>query len=343
MPLPDHTSHSTPDTTPDSPHTAADTPPGNPPVLQIDRLTLQLPYQARPVLSGVTLTVGAGETVSLVGESGSGKSLTARSALGLTPAGARSSGSITVAGQPVLTATPGELRTLRSHTASMVFQDPKAAINPLHRIGDFLVEAARHAQPAYTSAPHARARELCEAVRLPERVLRQRPHELSGGMLQRVAIAAALMPDPQLLLADEPTTALDATTQAETIALLADLRDRFHTGLLFITHDLDLAAAISNRVCVMYAGRIVETATPDQLFSRPQHPYTAALLQATPRLHRKAGHLTPIPGSPPDTDTPLTGCAFAPRCPHRTDICTRQTPPAAPVACHHSATLDLHA
>ncbi|WP_405775723.1 ABC transporter ATP-binding protein [Streptomyces sp. NBC_00859] len=303
---------------------------------------MQLPRQARPVLAGVTLTVGAGETVSLVGESGSGKSLTARSAIGLTPAGAQTTGSIAVAGQQVLTASPGRLRTLRSRTASMVFQDPRAAVNPLHRIGDFLIEAARYAQPAYSSDPLARARELCEAVHLPERTLRQHPHELSGGMLQRVAIAAALMPDPQLLVADEPTTALDATTQAETIALLADLRDRFHTGLLFITHDLDLAAAISDRICVMYAGRIIETGTPDQLFTRPQHPYTAALLQATPRLHRKAGQLTPVPGSPPDLHTRLTGCAFAPRCPHRTDICLRRTPPADPVACHHTAELDLH-
>ncbi|MEV0095850.1 ABC transporter ATP-binding protein [Streptomyces sp. NPDC050738] len=316
--------------------------PESAPVLRIDRLTMQLPHQARPVLAGVTLTVGAGETVSLVGESGSGKSLTARSALGLTPAGARTSGSIDVAGQAVLTASPGQLRTLRSHTASMVFQDPKASINPLHRIGDFLTEAARHAQPPYTSDPLARARELCEAVSLPEKVLRQHPHELSGGMLQRVAIAAALMPDPQLLLADEPTTALDSTTQAETIGLLADLRERFHTGLLFITHDLDLAAAISDRICVMYAGTIVETGTPDQLFARPRHPYTAALLQATPRLHRKAGQLTPIPGGPPDPDTPVTGCAFAPRCAHRTEVCLRQVPPEAPVACHHSTTLDLH-
>ncbi|MFJ4714364.1 ABC transporter ATP-binding protein [Streptomyces sp. NPDC088785] len=317
--------------------------PDSVPALRFDHLTLQLPGQARPVLAGVTLTVAAGETVSLVGESGSGKSLTARSALGLLPAGARTSGSVVAAGHSVLTASPGELRTLRSHRAAMVFQNPHAAINPLHRIEDFLIESARHARPAYTDDPSARARALCDAVRLPERVLRQYPHELSGGMLQRVAIAAALMPDPRLLLADEPTTALDATTQAEIIALLAELRDRFRMGLLFITHDLDLAAAISDRVCVMYAGRVIETGTPDRLLAHPRHPYTAALLQATPRPHRRAGHLTPIDGSPPDLDTPLTGCAFAPRCAHRTEICRRQTPPATPVACHHSAALDLHA
>ncbi|MER5948481.1 ABC transporter ATP-binding protein [Streptomyces sp. NPDC001904] len=317
--------------------------PDSAPALQYDRLTLQLPGQARPVLAGVTLTVAAGETVSLVGESGSGKSLTARSALGLIPAGARTSGSIIAAGHPVLTASPGQLRALRSRGASMVFQNPQAAINPLHRIEDFLIESARHARPAYTDDPPIRARELCEAVRLPERVLRQYPHELSGGMLQRVAIAAALMPGPPLLLADEPTTALDATTQAGIIALLADMRDRFRMGLLFITHDLDLAAAISDRICVMYAGRIVETATPDRLLAHPQHPYTAALLQATPRLHRKAGQLTPIAGGPPDLDTLLTGCAFAPRCAHRTELCRHRTPPDSPVACHHSAVLDLHA
>ncbi|MFG2138503.1 ABC transporter ATP-binding protein [Streptomyces sp. NPDC048650] len=312
-------------------------------VLHIDALTVHLPHQSRPVLNGVTLTVAAGETLSIVGESGSGKSLTARSAVGLLPPRARTSGTVTVAGQPVLTATSDRLHSLRTHTASMVFQDPKAAINPLHRIGDFLTEPARHARPPYDGDPHTRARELCEAVHLPPRVLKQYPHELSGGMLQRVAIAAALMPNPQLLLADEPTTALDTTTQAEIIVLLSDLRERFRTGLLFITHDLDLAAAISDRICVLYAGRIVESGTPQELFGNPRHPYTAALLHATPRLNTRAGRLTPIPGSPPDLHTPLHGCAFAPRCPHRTDICTRQAPPADPVACHHSAELDLHA
>ncbi|MER6521535.1 MULTISPECIES: ABC transporter ATP-binding protein [unclassified Streptomyces] len=307
------------------------------PVLEVERLHLTLPGFPRPVLAGVDLTVEAGETVALVGESGSGKSLTSRSALGLLPPGAEVSGSVRVAGRDVLTMAPAALRELRSHTASMIFQDPRAAMNPLRRLGDFLTEGLRHAG---VEVPDGRLAELLDAVGLPDRVLRQYPHEPSGGMLQRVMIASALLPGPRLLLADEPTTALDTTTQAETIALLARLREREGCGLLFVTHDLELAAAISDRVHVMYAGRIVETGPAAALFEHPRHPYTRALLAATPRLDAPPGPLASIAGRPPDLRTTVTGCAFAPRCARATDLCAAEVPtPRSGVACHHAEVL----
>ncbi|MEE6269379.1 MULTISPECIES: ABC transporter ATP-binding protein [Streptomyces] len=318
------------------------------PVLDIRGLRLRLPRTARPVLDGVDLTVSAGETVALVGESGSGKTLTSRSVLRLLPPGAVAEGRITVAGADVLTLTPRQLRTLRAGTAAMIFQDPRAAINPLRRIGDFLTESLRLNTKTPTAAAEERAGAMLEAVGLPPALLRRYPSQVSGGMLQRVMIAAALMGEPALLLADEATTALDVISQAEIVALLADLRTRFGTGLLFVTHDLGLAAALSDRVCVMYAGRIVESAPAGALFARPRHPYTAALLAATPRLDAPQGRLDAIEGQPPDLRTELTGCPFAPRCASATDVCFERTPaadavPGAPahlVSCHHGDRLE---
>ncbi|MGW5117343.1 ABC transporter ATP-binding protein [Streptomyces noursei] len=318
------------------------------PVLDIRGLRLRLPRTARPVLDGVDLTVSAGETVALVGESGSGKTLTSRSVLRLLPPGAVAEGRITVAGADVLTLTPRQLRTLRAGTAAMIFQDPRAAINPLRRIGDFLTESLRLNTKTPTAATEERAGAMLEAVGLPPVLLRRYPSQVSGGMLQRVMIAAALMGEPALLLADEATTALDVISQAEIVALLADLRTRFGTGLLFVTHDLGLAAALSDRVCVMYAGRIVESAPAGALFARPRHPYTAALLAATPRLDAPQGRLDAIEGQPPDLRTELTGCPFAPRCASATDVCFERTPaadavpgdPAHLVSCHHGDRLE---
>ncbi|MEV5982956.1 ABC transporter ATP-binding protein [Streptomyces sp. NPDC052114] len=312
--------------------------------LDVQGLRITLPGTARPVLDGVDLTVAAGETVALVGESGSGKTLTSRSALRLLPPGAVTEGAVRVHGDDVLTMDDARLRALRTGTAAMVFQDPRAALNPLRRIGDFLTEGVRATRADAT----ARAAELLDAVGLDAAVLRKYPGQVSGGMLQRVMIAAALMGDPALLLADEPTTALDATTQAEVVALLVRLRERFGTGLLFVTHDLDLAAAISDRVYVMYAGRIAEHGPAEALFARPRHPYTAALLASTPRLGTAGRRLRAIEGQPPDLRAALDGCAFAPRCPLATEACDREAPaprpaPGAPehrAACHHSDRLE---
>ncbi|MFE5025974.1 ABC transporter ATP-binding protein [Streptomyces sp. NPDC056656] len=322
-----------------------------PPVLDIQGLRLQLPDTARPVLDGVDLTVAAGETVALVGESGSGKSLTSRSILGLLPPGATTEGTVRVSGDDVLAMTPARLRELRTGTAAMIFQDPRAAINPLRRIGDFLTESLRLNAGMRAEDAGRRAAEMLAAVGLSSDALRRYPGQLSGGMLQRVMIAAALMGDPALLLADEATTALDVTTQAEVVGLLGDLREQFGTGLLFVTHDLGLAATISDRVYVMYAGRIAETGPAEALFDRPRHPYTAALLGATPRLDAPRGRLAAIDGQPPDLRQELTGCPFAPRCAYATDLCRDEAPVDRPagdedgllrrrVACHHSERLE---
>ncbi|MEU6127140.1 ABC transporter ATP-binding protein [Streptomyces sp. NPDC047123] len=311
--------------------------------LDIRGLRMTLPGTARPVLDGVDLTVTAGETVALVGESGSGKTLTSRSALRLLPSGARTSGTVRVAGDDVLTMDAERLRALRTGTAAMIFQDPRAALNPLRRIGDFLTESAVPGGARDRAAATARATGLLAEVGVDEAVLRAYPSQVSGGMLQRVMIAAALMGDPALLLADEPTTALDVTTQAEVIALLRRLQERFGTALLFVTHDLDLAATISDRVYVMYAGRIVESGPAYALFARPGHPYTAALLSSTPRPDAPVGRLAAIEGQPPDLRTPLTGCPFAARCPLATELCDTREPVLRPAsaepghraACHH--------
>jgi len=299
-------------------------------LLTLTDVSLRMPAVARrPLLDGVDLTVDRGEVVGLVGESGSGKSLTARAILGLLPAGAEVGGSIEVDGLDVLAAGRDELRRMRSAQVSMVFQDPRAAINPLRRIGDYLTESVRLARGGDAREASARALELLEAVGLPDprRHLRQFPHELSGGMLQRVMIAGALMGDPSLLLCDEPTTALDVTTQAEIVSILGRLQAEQGVGLLFITHDLDLAAAICDRVYVMYAGRVVETAAAMELFTQPRHPYTAGLLASTPGVDKNHDRLTPVSGSPLSLLEDPPGCAFAARCDFRDDtLCTRTRP-----------------
>ncbi|ATZ28130.1 Oligopeptide transport ATP-binding protein OppD [Streptomyces lavendulae subsp. lavendulae] len=318
------------------------------PALDVRGLRVTLPGTARPVLDGVDLTVGAGETVALVGESGSGKSIASRSALRLLPTGGVAEGEVRVAGEDVLTMDAARLRQVRAGTVAMVFQDPCAAVNPLRRIGDFLTEGVTLAGTMSPARAAARAVELLGAVGLDGSVLRKYPGQVSGGMLQRVVIAAALMGDPVLLMADEPTTALDVTSQAEVIAVLATLRERFGTGLLFVTHDLDLAAAISDRVYVMYAGRIAESGPAEALFARPRHPYTAALLASTPRMEGPRGRLAAIDGQPPDLREPLRGCAFAARCPLATEVCDERAPLPSPApgrpdhtaACHHSDLLE---
>lgn len=280
----------------------------------------------RPLLDGVQISVGHGETVGLVGESGSGKSLTSRAVLGMVPAGARVSGSITVGGTEVVNAAPSALTNLRRHDAAMIFQDARASINPVRTIGDFLTEGLRAGGQSAREAKQVALRLLREVgIRDPESALRSHPHEFSGGMLQRVMIAAALSIEPRLLLADEATTALDVTTQAEVVALLQQLQAQHRTGLLFVTHQLDLAAAIADRIYVMYAGRIVETATSESLFASPAHPYTVGLLGSSPSLEPER-ELIPITGRPLALADAPGGCAFRDRCSWAIDECAVAVP-----------------
>ncbi|MGW0659819.1 ABC transporter ATP-binding protein [Streptodolium elevatio] len=314
---------------------------GDAPLLDIEGLTLRLPDHAaaRPILDGVSLRVGRGETVGLVGESGSGKSVACRTVLGLLPQGSRTEGAVRVAGTDVLGLGPAGLRGVRRRQVAMVFQDPRASVNPMRRVGDFLTEGLRLLGMSKTQAP-ARAEELLAEVgiRDPRGALRRFPHQFSGGMLQRVVIAAALAGDPALLLADEPTTALDVTTQAEVVGILRRLQVRHGTGMLFVTHDLELAAAICDRIYVMYAGRIVESQSAAALFEHPRHPYTAGLLASTPRLEADSEPPRAIPGRPVSLAEAPEGCAFAERCAFAVERCRTEVPalvhdgPAA-VAC----------
>lgn len=312
-------------------------------MLEIRDLTVRLAAHraARPILDGVSLHVAEGETVGLVGESGSGKSVTCRAALGLLPRGSTATGAVLVGGDNVLTMKKSRLRELRRHEAAMIFQDPRASINPLRRIGDFVIEGLRAGGESQRSALE-RAEKLLESVgiRDPRGALRKYPHEFSGGMLQRVMIAGALAGGSRLLLADEPTTALDVTTQAEVVSILTRLQRERGMGMLFVTHDLELAAAICDRIYVMYAGRIVESQSVEGLFANPRHPYTAGLLAATPQLESDAPPRG-VPGRPLSLAEVRTGCAFAARCAHATAECERDEPVLRQVGLHDAHSIDV--
>jgi peptide/nickel transport system ATP-binding protein len=306
-------------------------------LLSVEDLTIEAGGR-RPILREVSLTVGKGEIVGLVGESGSGKSTIARAVLRLLPSRSKISGRVLVGGEDVLSMGREALKELRASEVSMIYQDPRSSLNPVRRIGDFLTERMIHTLRRPRSEALERAEELLGAVGLPSRVLRQYPHELSGGMLQRVVIAAALAADPALLLADEATSALDVTTQAETLALLRRVQAERELGMLFITHDLHLAAAYCDRVHVLYAGTVVESRPAADLFGDPRHPYTAGLLACTPELDDPRP-IQPIPGRPPSLDDAFEGCPFAPRCAHAVDLCSSKPPSSLPVeggsaACH---------
>ena len=301
------------------------------PLLEVDGLTVRLAVEGerRPVLRDVSFTMRPGEALGLVGESGSGKSMTARAIDRLLPRGAGVAGEIRFGGQPVGALSGSALRRYRSEVA-MIFQDPRAHINPVRRIGDFMTEALRTNQSVPVRDARSRAVDMLGQVGIEdgERRLHQYPHELSGGMLQRVMIATALLTRPRLLLADEPTTALDVTTQAEVMAILDELRREFGLAMLFITHDLELAAAICDRTAVMYAGQVVEIRSSAQLHGDPLHPYTAALAAARPDVTQTAHRLNAIPGRPLSAfEAPADECAFAARCGYAQDRCRDGAPP----------------
>jgi len=293
-------------------------------LLEVSDLTVTLKMDAGPreVITGTSLTIAEGEAMGLVGESGSGKSMTAKAIARLLPKGATTEGSVTFDGTDVLALEGDALLKHRAQVA-VVFQDPRAHINPVRRIDDFMTESLRILDDVPKDKARAKAADALEEVGIddPAKRLRQFPHELSGGMLQRVMIATALLSEPRLLLADECTTALDVTTQAEVMAILDDLRRDRGLSMLFITHDLELAGAVCDRTCVMYAGQIVETRAAHLLHADPLHPYSAALVQARPDISSTSDRLVAIPGRPVSAFEAPSGCRFAPRCPHAQDAC----------------------
>jgi len=300
------------------------------PLLSVEDLTVELRVgdEMRTVLKNVSFSVEAGRTVGLVGESGSGKSMTVRSVNRLLPDGAKTSGSIRFEDREVLDLRGEALRSYRASDVAMIFQDARAHTNPVRRIGDFLTESLILNGRVGRKQATATASELLEAVGIhdAERRLRQHPHELSGGLLQRVMIAAAVAARPKLILADEPTTALDVTTQAEVMAILMRMQREYGMAMLFITHDLELAGSVCDETVVLYAGEVVESQRAEQLHRDPLHPYTAALVQARPDIRQRAERLSAVPGHPTTAYEAPEGCAFAPRCRFAQDRCRTGTP-----------------
>jgi peptide/nickel transport system ATP-binding protein len=316
-------------------------------LLELQNLTVEFPSARGPVAAvrDISLVLPAGETLALVGESGSGKSITALAIMGLLPPQARLSGSVLFEGRNLAAARPAGLQkmlqALRGLRMAMIFQEPMTALNPVMRIGDQIAEAVRAHHSAISRA-QARQRAI-EALRevaipSPERRWRDYPHQLSGGQRQRVMIAMAIVNRPALLIADEPTTALDVTVQAQILALLAELRQRLSLAMLFVSHDLAVVRRVSHRVAVMYAGRIVETGSAADLFERPAHPYTRGLLASIPTLKTDRHQpLCAIEGAVPSPASLPPGCSFAPRCPLCIPACLSAMPELVSISSGHQA------
>ncbi|HYH89269.1 MAG TPA: ABC transporter ATP-binding protein [Solirubrobacteraceae bacterium] len=311
-------------------------------LLEVDALSVRFESDEGSVhaVDRVSFELAPGEVLAMVGESGCGKSVTAMSMLRLLPASARLSGSVRFEGRDLLTLDDASLRRVRGREISFVFQEPMTSMNPVFTVGRQIGEVLRHHLGLNRAEAHDRTLELLELVGIPApaRRIEEYPHQLSGGMRQRVMIAMAVACSPQVLIADEPTTALDVTIQAGILDLMRDIRERLGTAILLITHDLGVVADVADRVMVMYAGRKVEEAQADELFAHPQHPYTTGLLAALPRSGRRSADepLQEIPGVVPSLAQLPDACAFAPRCPRADEEC-EQVPRLDPVREGHRA------
>jgi oligopeptide transport system ATP-binding protein len=331
------------------------------PILEVDNLRTYF-YTRQGVVKavqGVSFSLAKGETLGIVGESGSGKSVTAMSILRLIPQppGRFDSGKVIFQGKPIIDVReePGkggqtrridrsipesQMRGIRGGDISMIFQDPMTSLNPLLTIGRQIAETVQEHMECGRREAYNRAAEMLDKVGIPgaKARLKDYPHQFSGGMRQRVMIAIALSTNPDLLIADEPTTALDVTIQAQILDLMRGLSSEFGSSVILITHDLGVVAGMADRVAVMYAGYVVEAGDLDDIYYRARHPYTHMLIQSIPRIDQTKGErLTPIPGTPPDLLTLGPGCPFAPRCPNAMDICRKQMPPLDPVEADHLA------
>jgi peptide/nickel transport system ATP-binding protein len=324
-------------------------------LLEVSNLRTQFdtPDGTVRAVEGLSFKVEAGETVAIVGESGCGKSVTSMSILRLIPEPpGRVTGSVRFQGRELLALPEAEIRDIRGNAISMIFQEPMTSLNPVLTVGHQIGETLRLHQGLSARAAERRAVEMLVLVGIPapERRVREYPHQLSGGMRQRVMIAMALACNPKLLIADEPTTALDVTIQAQILDMMRELKTRLGSAIMLITHDLGVVAEMAERVVVMYAGRKVEEASVEDIFARPLHPYTRGLLGAVPRLGSSLdagarGRLAEIPGLVPSLRAPIVGCAFAGRCPMATDLCRRTAPaieakaPGHAAACHYADAL----
>jgi peptide/nickel transport system ATP-binding protein len=296
------------------------------PVLRVDDLTVRFRRRGMDVaaVNGVSFSLARGETLTILGESGSGKSVSLKALMGLLPDYAQIEGDVWLDGKTVLELPPAELAKLRGSAVSMIFQEPMAALDPVYTIGEQIAETIVQHEGVSRAAAMRRTLDLLDHVKIPSAARRMKnyPHELSGGMRQRAMIALALACSPSVLLADEPTTALDVTVQIQILLLLRQLQEEFGMAIVFVTHDVGAAAEISDRIAVMYAGRFVETATTREIMRSPRHPYTEGLLASTVHGGLRGRVLETIPGAPPNLANLPPGCSFAPRCRYGREICT---------------------
>ncbi|MET3289452.1 UNVERIFIED_CONTAM: peptide/nickel transport system ATP-binding protein [Brevibacillus sp. OAP136] len=315
-------------------------------LLEIKNLTVEYRTDDEIVhaVNSLDLSLGSGESLGLVGETGAGKTTTALSILQLVanPPGKITSGEIYYEGEDLLQAKKDMLRHIRGNKISMIFQDPMTSLNPVYSVGDQIAEVIHLHENCSKAEAEQKAGEMLEMVGIPKDRYDEYPHQFSGGMKQRVVIAMSIVCSPKLILADEPTTALDVTIQAQVLELMNDLKVKFNTSLLLITHDLGVVAQVCDRVAIMYAGEIVETGTIEEIFEHPHHPYTIGLFTSIPTLDDKVDKLKPITGQMPDPTNLPSGCSFHPRCPYRSELCSIFKPEMTNVAGTHFVKCLIH-